>query len=163
MRYTQKAKYALIAFFVILIEMLISKYIQIGGAIPMLCFCFCIIVSVFEKKEEDIIFCAVFSGAVLDILSMHGFGTYTVTFLASCLAASYFAEKIFSSMLLYLIVSILFLTIFVQSAYYLLNINNIANSFFGMMLSKILPTALYNIVIVALAYPAVIKIYKKRR
>ncbi len=163
MRYERKAKYALIIFLSVFFEMLFCKYLEISGAIPMLTFCIIMIISAFEKKEGNVIFSAIFAGAVLDIFSGHGFGTYTVIFFICAAISFFFSEKIFSSKLLFLMVSTFLLTLFAQTGYYLLHIGDISGNFGTFFTSKIMGTALYNMIIAVIFYPACVKIYKTRR
>ena len=102
MKIIEYARYFLICLFTVIFEMTVGKYLAISGTVPMISFCVCTAISAREEKQDYIIFVSVFLGVVMDLLSGHGFGTYTVTFILSAYATYFLRNLIFSSITLFL-------------------------------------------------------------
>ncbi len=163
MKSVKIAKYALICFIVLVFEMTFGKYLAISGAVPMLTFCFCITFALFESDMNYIAFVSATAGALFDILSGHGFGTYTLLFSLSAMATFFVRDNLFSSKILLLICDVFVLSIFVETIYFLIHITDISGNFFTSFISVILPVAVYNIIISLVFYPILKRILVKRR
>lgn len=156
-------KYFLAAFAALLLDYTAAKYIAVGGGMPQFMFCFCILASMHEKDMSRAAAAAIAAGAAADVLSGHGFGTYTLTFTMPAMATYAARDKLFSSGFLFLILDAFFLTTLSQTVYYLFHITDAGSSFGDLFTSVILPSAAYNTVICAVFYPLAKRIFADRR
>ena len=156
-------KYFFAAFVALLLDFTAAKYIAIGGGMPQFMFCFCILISLHEKDMSRAAITAIAAGTVADILSGHGFGTYTFTFTMSAMATYAVKDKLFSSGFLFLILDVFILTVFSQIIYYLFHITDAGNAFGVLFKSVMLPSAAYNTVICAVLYPLSKRIFADGR
>ncbi len=160
MRLYKITRYAVPGLVLVLCEQTFGKYISVGGAVPMLCFCFCLCASVLEEELCYIAGASAALGAVCDILSGHGFGTYTLTFTLAAMATNAVHNRLFSSKSLFLFLNAMIMTVFAQTVYFLMHIIEIHSGL--RFLGLILPMAVYNAVVTVLIYPVVRKIFKRR-
>jgi len=145
-------------------EFTFAKYIAIGAAVPMLTFCYVILGSMHEKNRENALLLGVLSGALCDLLGGHGFGTYTVVFGVTAWETALFCDSILSSRFLFLIINTFIMTIFAESVYFLLHIIEIgAGAFWQGFGEIIIMTAIYNVVVSAILYKPMKKIFSERR
>lgn len=161
MRIIKNTKYVLTGLLLLIFEQTAGKYIAVNGAIPMLAFCFCVTASAMEDDLNYVVWVSGVLGALSDILSGHGFGTYTLTFVLSALATFSVRNKLFSSIVLFLAADIFILTFLTQSFYFLVNIGEIRNNFFDGALTIIICISVYNTVIVLILYPLLKKIFRR--
>lgn len=163
MKIIQYARYFLISFFAIILEMTVGKYLAISGTVPMISFCVCTAISAREENQNYIIFASVFLGVIMDLLSGHGFGTYTVTFILSAYATYILKNSVFSSITIFLIFDTFILSVFVCIFYYLFHVLDVGINFGNMLISIALPTAFYNVVVcVLISYILKLTLYKRR-
>ena len=136
MKIIQYARYFFICLFMIILEMTIGKYLEISGTVPMLSFCLCTVISGREEKSNYIIFSSIFLGMGIDLLSGHGFGTYTLLFVISAYVTYILRNSIFSSITLFLIFDTFILSVLSCMVYYLFHILDVGINF-GFMLTNI--------------------------
>lgn len=163
MKFVKTAKYAVMGFAILLCEMTFGKYLEISGAVPMLTFCFCVAFASLEKEINYVAFVSAFAGALFDILSGHGFGTYTLLFTLSAVATFLIRDNVFSSKALMLICDVFILSVFVEIIYFLIHITNIRGEFYRSFISVMLPVAVYNSVVSLIFYNILKPILSKRR
>ncbi|MDD6735896.1 MAG: rod shape-determining protein MreD [Clostridiales bacterium] len=163
MKLVKNIKYILSVLFALLIDFTMAKYLKIGGAMPQLMFCFCIMCAVFEREFSYVCAAAIAAGATADMLSGHGFGTYTLTFCLSALVTFAVRDKTFSSKALFSAVDVFVLTVLSQLIYYLFHINDAAGSFWRLFTSVILSSALYNCVVCMIFFRAMRCLFAERR
>ena len=163
MRTVKGVRYALFCIAILICEMTFGSYIEVSGAVPMLGFCFCVTMALFENDTDFVIGVSAALGSVLDILTGHGFGTYTFSFAACALITYYIRDRIFSSKVLLLICDVFILSLVVNALYYLFHIKDIGIDFAGLFSSIILPSAIYNIAVSLVLYPIIKRILCKRR
>jgi len=163
MKTLKNIKYFLVCFIFIVLEMTLGKYLAVSGTVPMLSFCLCLAISTQEDNANYIIAVSVVMGVLFDLLSGHGFGPYTVTFLLSSWVTYNIRNNIFSSKIIFLIFDTLILSILFSVLYYLFNILNVGIKFWLMLKSIAAPTAFYNAIVVVIIYWRLkITIYKRR-
>lgn len=164
MHLTKKLKYAVFIIFVVLAEQIFAKYIAFGNAVPSLTFCAVLCTAMTEEEFSYTAVSAAVCGILCDILSAHGIGTYMLTYTAAAAVVYELRNKLFSSKLLFLICASFILSFMFQLIYFLLHIRDIgADSFFAVMVSPILISAVYNTVVCVLIFPIVGRIMEKRR
>lgn len=163
MKITKNLRYTAALALITVCEAAFAKYIAVGGAVPMLGFCFCITTAFFEDDAPTtVIFSALF-GCALDLLTSHGFGTYTLMF-ALCSAAAFSVRgRLLSSRILMLALFAFLLTLPVCAVYYVLHITEIGVDFVGYFLTKIIPCGIYNTAVSLAFYPICKRFFGKRR
>lgn len=164
MHLTKKIKYAALITIIILAEQIFAKYIAFGNAIPALSFCFIITAAMIEEKFLYTAVSTAVCGILCDILSAHGIGTYMLTYTAAAAVVYEVHNKLFSSKLLFLICSSFILSLMLQLVYFMLHMRDIgADTFLQIIVSPIILSAVYNVIICILLFPALNKIIGKRR
>lgn len=144
MKVFKNIRYFLICFVIIFLEFTVGKYLAVQGSVPMLSFCLCMVVGAKEKNPNYIVSIGIIMGVFFDLLSGHGFGSYTVTFTLGTLVTYIFRDKIFSSKILFLICDAFVLSVCLCIFYYLFHILDVGINF-GLMFKNIaVPTAIYN-------------------
>lgn len=162
MKIVKCTRYVAACALIVLCEMAFGSYIKIGGVVPMLGFCFCITAAFFERDLNFIVAVGAVMGALCDCLFGHGFGTYTVLFALSALAVFYVRDKVFSSRIIMLAACAFIMSLAANAVYYVFHITEIGGGFFGVFLSIILPSGVYNTAVSLMFYPAVKRILGKR-
>lgn len=163
MKVIKGIRYAIICILILLCEMTIGSYLKISGAVPMLSFCLCIVVALFEDDMNFITGVAAVTGGIIDVLTGYGFGTYTFTFTLSALITFYICDRLFSSKVLFMIIDVFVLSVFTNIIYYLLHMKDIGNSFGSLFVSIMLPSAIYNVFVSLIFYPILkLTMYKRR-
>ena len=158
------AKYIILSVLIAICEMTFAKYIAVGAAVPMLSFCFVILGAMNEKNVQNAAVLGVFVGIFSDILSGHGFGTYTFIFAVTAAETASLCDSILSSRFLFLIINTFIMTVFAECVFFLFNIIQIgADAFLSCLASIILPTALYNMAVSAILYKPIEKVLYERR
>ena len=163
MKVIKGIRYATICILILLCEMTFGTYIEVSGAVPMLSFCLCIVVALFEDDMNFITGVAAVTGGIVDVLTGYGFGTYTFTFTLSALITFYIRDRLFSSKVLFMIIDVFVLSVFTNIIYYLLHMKDIGNSFGSLFVSIMLPSAIYNVFVSLIFYPILkLTMYKRR-
>ena len=163
MKVIKGIRYATICILILLCEMTFGTYIEVSGAVPMLSFCLCIVVALFEDDINFITGVAAVTGGIVDVLTGYGFGTYTFTFTLSALITFYIRDRLFSSKVLFMIIDVFVLSVFTNIIYYLLHMKDIGNSFGSLFVSIMLPSAIYNVFVSLIFYPILkLTMYKRR-
>ena len=160
---TRSIKLTLLTFVIFILEYGLCKHIAIGGAVPMLTFCYVILAAMYEKNKESAVILAILTGALCDLAGGHGFGTYTLVYGIIAFGTSVFCDSILSSKFLFLIINTFIMTIFAECVYFLFHIIAIGTGAFWQCLTAIiLPTAVYNVVISALLYKPMKYVFERR-
>ena len=164
MKLIKNIKILIISVAVVLFELTAGKYLSVCGITPMLTFCFCLTMALFEEKFSYAAAVSAVLGAVMDIMGGHGFGTYTITFELAAALTFVLRDKTFSSKLLLLIPDVLIMTVLAESAYYLFHINAVGSTaYLTGLTSVILPKGAYNIAVCLIFYPVVRALLYRRR
>ena len=163
MKIFKSIRYFIICFATIILEMTIGKYLAVSGTVPMLSYCLCLVISTKEKDFEYILCIGILGGIFLDLLSGHGFGSYTLTFTASVWLTYVLRDIIFSSLALFLLIDTFVLTILLSIVYYLFHILDAGIDFWAMLGQIAMPSAFYNSIVSILLY-VILKptLYKRR-
>ncbi|MDD6214666.1 MAG: hypothetical protein PUB42_05750 [Firmicutes bacterium] len=164
MKLIKNIKLFIISLVVIVFELTAGKYIAVGGISPMITFSLCLAMALLEDNPVYVAAVPAILGAVLDIMCGHGFGTYTITFELSSVLTFFVRDKVFSSKILMLIPDVFIMTLMCESLYYLLHIRAVnSTDYIVALISLIIPTALYNIVLCLIFYSVLRVIFYKRR
>ncbi|MBE7015463.1 MAG: rod shape-determining protein MreD [Ruminococcaceae bacterium] len=158
------AKYIILSILIAICEMTFAKYIAVGAAVPMLSFCFVILGAMNEKNPEKALVFGLLVGLLSDTLSGRSFGTYTFVYAVTAVETVLFCDSILSSRFLFLMINTFVMTVFAECVYFLFNIIHIgAGAFWSSLVNIILPTALYNMIISAIFYKPISKVFYERR
>ena len=156
-------KLALLSFLIFILEYGLAKYLAIGAAVPMLTFCYIIIVAMYEKNRETSLILALLTGALCDLAGGHGFGTYTVVYGITAWVTGLFCDSILSSKFLFMVINTFIMTLFSQTIYFLFHIIEIGANAFGRNFTNImLPIAVYNVVVAVIMYKPLKSIFERR-
>ncbi len=163
MKLFKNLKYFLICFFVVIFELTVGKYLAVAGTVPMLSFCLCLVIGTKEENLNYIITIGIIMGALADLFSGHGFGTYTVIFVLAVIATYLLRNNIFSSTTLFIICNTFILTLLSSVVYYIFHILNVGINFGAMISDIAIPTAIYNTIISVIFYAILnLTLYKRR-
>lgn len=163
MKLFKNLKYFLICFFVVIFELTVGKYLAAAGTVPMLSFCLCLVIGTKEENLNYIITIGIIMGALADLFSGHGFGTYTVIFVLAVIATYLLRNNIFSSTTLFIICNTFILTLLSSVVYYIFHILNVGINFGAMISDIAIPTAIYNIIVSVIFYAILnLTLYKRR-
>ena len=150
-----------LAFFIL--EYGFCKHITIGGAVPMLTFCYVIIDAMYDYNKESSVILAILLGALCDLAGGHGFGTYTLIYGITAYVTQLFCDSILSSKFLFMLINTFLMTIFAECVYFLFHIIEIgADAFWQNFAGIMVPAAIYNVVVAVIIYKPLKYVFERR-